>query len=402
MISGRDIVIIGIQPWDIPIGSNCKNIAEEFSKQNRVLYINEPLNRISSIRERNEDWVKKRKELKRTGDKNLQKVAENIWTFYPKRILESINWLPESSIYRALNKRNNRIFYDEVKVAIDELGFKNYILFNDSLISLGLYSKEMLEPALAIYYIRDNLISQPYFAKHGKIAEPELARKYDGVVANSDFLANYLKPYNSISEMVGQGCDLSLFDVGKVGKLPKDIENLPKPIVGYVGYLTSLRLDLEILLTLANSMSTGSLVLVGPEDEDFKNSELHQLDNVYFLGNKEASQLPVYINTFDVCINPQIVNEMTIGNYPRKIDEYLAMGKPTVATYTEAMEYFKDYVYLSHSTEEFTNLVKEAKQRDSLEAAEDRIRFAKSHTWQNNVIRIYQVMGKAAEVATAS
>jgi len=30
MIKNRDIVIVGLQPWDIEIGSNCKNIAIEF------------------------------------------------------------------------------------------------------------------------------------------------------------------------------------------------------------------------------------------------------------------------------------------------------------------------------------------------------------------------------------
>ena len=44
-MQGKDIVITGIQPWDIEIGSNCKNIALEFSKKNRVLYINAPLDR---------------------------------------------------------------------------------------------------------------------------------------------------------------------------------------------------------------------------------------------------------------------------------------------------------------------------------------------------------------------
>ena len=36
MIKGRDIIVVGVQPWDIEIGSNCKNIAHEFSKHNRV------------------------------------------------------------------------------------------------------------------------------------------------------------------------------------------------------------------------------------------------------------------------------------------------------------------------------------------------------------------------------
>ena len=46
----HDIVITGIQSWDIEIGSNCKNIALEFSKENRVLYVNPQLGRSSILK----------------------------------------------------------------------------------------------------------------------------------------------------------------------------------------------------------------------------------------------------------------------------------------------------------------------------------------------------------------
>ena len=49
IIQGRDIVIVGQQPWDTEIGSNCKNIALEFSKHNRVLYVNSPLDRFTLL-----------------------------------------------------------------------------------------------------------------------------------------------------------------------------------------------------------------------------------------------------------------------------------------------------------------------------------------------------------------
>ena len=55
---------------------------------------------------------------------------------------------------------------------------------------------------------------------------------------------------------------------------------IPTPILGYVGYLTSMRLDLDLLEYLAKSRKEWSMVLVGPEDEDFRNSKLHELDNV--------------------------------------------------------------------------------------------------------------------------
>ena len=45
MITGKDFVFTGLQPWDIPIGSNARDIALEVSKHNRVLYVNTPLDK---------------------------------------------------------------------------------------------------------------------------------------------------------------------------------------------------------------------------------------------------------------------------------------------------------------------------------------------------------------------
>ena len=60
MIKDRDIIIVGIQPWDIEIGSNCKNIALEFAKNNRVLYVNPPMDRFTRFKHRNRERVQKR------------------------------------------------------------------------------------------------------------------------------------------------------------------------------------------------------------------------------------------------------------------------------------------------------------------------------------------------------
>ena len=43
LIKGRDIVIVGQQPWDVEIGSNCKNIAEEL-RSGRTCGIFTPIN----------------------------------------------------------------------------------------------------------------------------------------------------------------------------------------------------------------------------------------------------------------------------------------------------------------------------------------------------------------------
>lgn len=42
-MKNRDFIITSLQPWDIEIGSTIKNTALEISKNNRVLYINTPM-----------------------------------------------------------------------------------------------------------------------------------------------------------------------------------------------------------------------------------------------------------------------------------------------------------------------------------------------------------------------
>lgn len=46
----RDIIMIGIQPWDFEIGCNFKDMAFVIAKHNRVIYVNRPLDRVTAWR----------------------------------------------------------------------------------------------------------------------------------------------------------------------------------------------------------------------------------------------------------------------------------------------------------------------------------------------------------------
>jgi teichuronic acid biosynthesis glycosyltransferase TuaH len=391
IIKGRDIIIVGQQPWDTEIGSNCKNIALELSKHNRVLYVNSALDRINSIKNRSAPAIKKRIDLIKNRSVNVFKIQDNLWEYYPDEILESINWIKNETIYTFLNKINNKRFARSIEKAVKQLGFTNYILFNDNDIFRCFYLKELLKPAISIYYSRDYLLYVDYWKLHGTKMEPQLIAKSDLCLANSVYLANYCKQYNPNSFYVGQGCDTEAF-TGYSGQPPADVANIKKPVIGYVGALQSIRLDIELLKYIALQRPEYSFVLVGPEDEQFKVSDLHGIKNVYFLGNKPMDLMPAYIDAFDICLNPQIVNQVTIGNYPRKIDEYLAMGKPVIATKTEAMETFKDYTYLCGTYDEYLSAIKTALENNSPEIEQQRIQFAATHTWENNVKEIYKAI----------
>nr|WP_315224036.1 glycosyltransferase [uncultured Flavobacterium sp.] len=398
MIKGKDIVIIGIQPWDIKIGSNCKNIALEFAKHNRVLYVNPPMDRFTRIKQKEDERIQKRIRIAKRESADIEKISDNLWNVYPKTTIESINWIGSHRIFKMLNKRNSRFFSKDIKSAIARLGFSNFILFNDSSMFLGLHLKEMLSPQVYVYYMRDYLIKVPYWQKHGERIEPEIVKQADVLTTNSDFFADFGLQYNPHSYMVGQGCDVSHFsDIDNTIKVPDEFITIPSPVIGYVGSLTTLRLDIDLLEYIASQKKNWSIVLVGPEDQDFKKSNLHKLTNVYFLGSKDGSQLPNYVKGFDVAMNPQITNNLTIGNYPRKIDEYLAMGKPIVATKTKAMQMFEDCVYLCDTKEDYIHLIEKALIENSKKLIEKRIKVAQSHTWTNNVTAIYNAIQQATK-----
>jgi len=367
MLQNRDIVIVGQQPWDVEIGSNCKNIAKEFSKHNRVLYVNSPLDRITLLRHKNDEKIKKRIDVINHKADSIVTISDNLWNHFPDKILESINWIKNEKIFETFNKLNN----------------------ND--IFRCFYLKDFLKPSKSIYYSRDYLLSVDYWKYHGKKLEPLLIAKSDVCVANSTYLADYCRKYNSKSFYVGQGCELDIFTSFE-GSVPEDINNINKPLLGYVGALQSIRLDINLLIDIAYKKPEWNIVLVGPEDEEFKASKLHNFANVHFTGSKKPEQLPAYINAFDVCLNPQLVNEVTIGNYPRKIDEYLAMGKPVVATKTDAMSIFENYVYLGESSEDYIYLIEKALHENPEHLQEQRKIFASAHSWENSVKEIYKAL----------
>lgn len=387
-----NFVIFSLSNWNINYGCNIKDISLELAKHHNVLYVDVPL-------KRKESWFKKdsalvKEVIERTKSREyLKKIDENLWHYISDEVLESVNSLGNNYVFDFVNHLNNKRFAKSLKNAIHEVGFDDYILLNDNDVYNGLYLKKMLAPPVYVYYLRDMLSAFKYWKQHVSRLEPKLIEQADIVVTNSEYLASYAAKYNSKSFYVGQGCDVTHYL-----KKPKheDIESIfdgiSRPIVGYVGALNSERLDVALIGDIALAMPELSFVLVGPEDQTFESSQLHAIKNIHFLGKKEIQDLPKFIHGFDVAFNPQKLNEITIGNYPRKVDEYLAAGVPVVATRTEAMNPFREYVYLAEGVTEYCKSINLAILENSDEKAKQRSDFASNHTWQNNVAEILNAL----------
>lgn len=394
-MQNQNIVMLCQQSWESGIDTNARNLARELSQQNRVLYLDLPLDLNTLLRTFRTPATRAR-----LGQVLIPRppepVAPNLWVSTPDIVGLSINWLAAGRVFNALNRLNSWLLARSIRRATRALGFDSYSLLLDGLIFQGLELPRLLRPQRFIYYLRDYMITVPYFRRHGPAAEAGLLRRADVVVTNSAHLRDYALRHTPRSYDIGQGCVLTRYQSAAAHPEPADLAAVPRPRLGFTGYLTALRLDEALLLAIARQRPQWSLVLVGPQDEAFAASALHGLPNVYFPGNKAPDELPAYLHHFDVCLNPQLINDITMGNYPLKVDEYLAMGRPVVATRTRAMAMFAPYTYLGHGPAQWLPLLEKALAEAGPVPVADRIAFARSHTWAASTRALYAAVADCA------
>jgi len=378
-----NFVFVSLQRINTDRDSTSTSLAKELAKNHQVLYVNSPIDRKTLHAGNTDEYTKAHIAAVKTKAEPLTQTAKNLWVLNPVHVLESVNWIPFTSVFSVFNRINNARFAKDIRAAIKKLEFDKFILINDKDIFRSFYLKEMLKPEKYVYLDRDYTIGTDYWRRHGVKLEPLLMQKSDVVVCNSYDFTKRAKQYNPHSYYIGNGFNVAQYLKEESSPEPADLKLIPGPRIGYVGALITLRLDLNLLLDLAKSRPDWSFVFIGWEDEQFMQSELHTLPNVYFLGKKHTQEVPAYLEHFDVCLNPQIINEITIGNFPLKVVEYLALGKPVVATATNTMkEVFSDYTYLADDKDSYLTQIEKALAEDNIEQQQQRIDFAKSFTWE--------------------
>lgn len=161
------------------------------------------------------------------------------------------------------------------------------------------------------------------------VANDAMLKGCDLVFANSRRLREQASRHNPSSHLFRAGVNLEVFERGPVLPKPAELEGREGPIIGYIGALHEW-VDVDLLQDVAAAMPDCQFVLVGPVVREV--DALRRLPNVRLIGPKPHGELPRYIRHFDVCIIPYVRNAYTETTYPAKLNEYLALGKPVVAT----------------------------------------------------------------------
>jgi len=110
-------------------------------------------------------------------------------------------------------------------------------------------------------------------------------------------------------------------------------------------------------------------------------------------GAKKTEQLPGYLQYFDCALIPFKKNTLTRSIYPLKINEYLAAGRPVVATdFSEDIQGFKDVIYIGRSTGEFVQLIDQAIRENNSERLQARTTVANTNTWTARVEKFWEIL----------
>lgn len=257
-----------------------------------------------------------------------------------------------------------------------------------------------LDPLLTLYYCIDDLASSSPAARAVRGSEEDLLRDADLVFVTSGKLRARAARFRERVYQFPFGVDFEAFERARrcPDELPVELRGLGRPLVGYVGGVHQW-VDQELLVDVTERLPSANFVFIGPPQTDL--SALARRTSVHFLGPRPHADLPRYIKAFDVGIIPYRLCEYTEHVYPTKLNEYLAMGVPVVAT---------DLPEIRHVNAEHPGLLAIARDPGAFaqalcRAAESRtgpetlrrINVARENAWSGRIRAMLQVVAEALE-----
>jgi glycosyltransferase involved in cell wall biosynthesis len=231
-------------------------------------------------------------------------------------VVPMARWRPLRALNRALLTRS-------VGRAADAAGLERPVLW----ISLpsAVDAVGALGESAVVYYCCDDFGSLAGVDHPAALAmEAELAERADLILAASPALAARFPSGKTL--LLPHGVDLELFSrpAPRAGDLPEG-----GPVAGYYGTIAPW-LDLGLVAAVARLLPEWRFAMIGAVQTDV--SAVAGLANVHFLGPRPHADLPRYSQHWDAGIIPFLDTPQIRACNPLKLREYLAAGKPVVAT----------------------------------------------------------------------
>ncbi|GAX86874.1 conserved hypothetical protein [Lebetimonas natsushimae] len=381
----KDIVLLSTAEWDHPFWTNKQHVAVELAKRgHKVFYIDSlGLRRPSAS---SQDFKRILKRIQKSLKKPKQ-VRENLWVWSP--IL-----LPFQN-KKIVRKFNFVLLNNWLNFWLKNLNFKHEIFWTYNPLTSKLFDVKKYE--LLVYHCVDEIKAQPGMPiKILEVAEKELVELSDYVFTTSLKLYDTRKILNEHTYYFSNVADFNHFSkaMEETTIVPQDLTAISSPRIGFIGAISSYKIDFNLLEYLAKKFPHYSFILIGKIGEGdpwTKIDFLKKYKNIYFLGPKSYSELPNYLKGIDVAILPNNINEYTESMFPMKFFEYLAAGKPIVSVNLPSLKEYKNICFLSNTYEEFANNINKALKNPNFNL-EKRISLAKEFTYEKRTEKMMKII----------
>ena len=282
-----------------------------------------------------------------------------------------------------INKWGNK---QNIKSGIENLSIYNYDYYQENILNKRtdldiLYITwpghheivDKINPTITIYDCLD------YF-QEWEVNADKMVKKADIIFTTSEPLYNKRKKQHSDVHLIRNACEPE--HLNKPGDPPSELRNLKRPIVGFVGAVGKW-VNVDILSKVAEEYTT---VAVGPEFEQKLPA------NIIKLGMKNYNKLPHYYNHIAVVIIPFQINKTTKAVNPIKMYEYLAAGKPIVATELPEMKIYPEHIFTANNASQFLKAIKDAEKSITPSLTKERRAIAKEQSWAHRFNDIQQIL----------
>ena len=389
MTKGKDILCISSIDWDFNWQGHQEIMTTLAEQGNRIVFIENTgvrsprLRDLPRLRQRILNWWR--------GIKGFRQERENLFVYSPL-----ILPFPYSRVARWINRY---FLLRALYRWIQAMGFYRPIIWTFLPTPLVIDLIDRLDPQLVVYYCAADFEQLGLRPRKISRSERMLLNRTDVVFVQGEVLRQRCAPHPNI-HIFPFGVDMDTFR-RQTDSAP-ELQSLKTPIVGYVGGIHR-HVDLDLIERIALELE-GTVVLVGPVQTDVH--RLRKLDNVVFVGPQPHPRIPQFIRKFDVGIIPYHLTEYTKTVYPTKLNEYLAMGIPVVATDLPEIRRFNvehgDVVAVAPDAEAFAAAVREAAEENSRDNAERRIEVARQNSWEARIARMSELTEEAVAARRVS
>jgi glycosyltransferase involved in cell wall biosynthesis len=241
-----------------------------------------------------------------------------------------------------------------------------------------------------IYDVIDDFAAFEWAPSGSFEMEKNILKSADIVFTGTRTLCEDKKSYFKDAEFIPCGVNFERFylEKGETPKIPDDIRDLPRPLIGYTGTLSE-RIDCSIISGIAKRLPDVSIVLIGPVHR--KIESLPDAPNIHYLGLKKHEELASYLHNCQVALLPFRMTKAAMAINPVKTLEYLAAGCLVVSTaIPDVVRFYSDVVYIENSPEEFIDRTVSLLESSNDLRIEAGIELARSSTWEAMVQRMEQ------------